>query len=259
MPAIPVAPYSSGQQILLLIQDLCNDPQGQLFSATYCIQAINSAARWVARELRNRGKMTLVEDEYTFTIPGVLVQDPMQQVNLTYTGINGNVTAANTPTLPDDMIEPLVIWQRPASVLKEPIKMRNWTAQGGLPKTFQRFQLEDWEWRTDQICFIGSMNATECLLRYSAVPMSFSLTADNPPQVSGTLGDIDAVDACGYYAASQLVPKRGGGQLGAQYRTEAETLLNQLATDVTRQAQFAPVRMKPYGGRLGGRGGSRVL
>lgn len=259
MPAITQAPYSSGAQIMALIQDLCNDPQGQLYTPTFCIEAINSASRWIGRELRNRGKMTLVEDEYEVTIPAVLVSDPMQQVNLTFTGINGNVTAANTPTLPDDLIEPLVLWQRPATVNKEPQKMRNWTAQGGLPKNYPRFQLEDWEWRADQICFIGALEATQVLIRYSAVPLQFSLTSDTPPLVSGTLGDIDAVDAVAYYAASQLTPKRGGFELGQQYRAEAETLLNQLATDVTRQAQFNPTRMRPYGGRMGHRGGSRNL
>jgi len=258
MPVIPSTPYATGSQILSLIQDLCNDDQGQLFTAPFCIQAINSAARWVGRELRNRGKMTLVEDEYLVTIPPVLVSDPTQQVNLTYTGINGNVTAANTPTLPDDMIEPLVLWQRPTDQPMNLLKMRNCTGQGGLPKIFQRQWLTDWEWRTDMICFLGALQSTDVIIRYSAVPLQFSLTDDDPPQISGSLGDIDAIDAMSYYAASQLIPKHGGAPLGAQYRTEAAALLEQLATDVTRQQQFSPTRMRPYGGR-NNRGGSRTL
>lgn len=256
-PAISQLPYSSGAQIMALIQDLCNDAQGQLYTPTFCIQAINSAARWVGRELRNRGKMTLVEDEYLVTIPAVLASDPTQQVNLTFTGINGNVTAANTPTLPNDLIEPLKLWERPTSQKMDLLPMRNCTGQGGLPKRFQTFRLKEWEWRTDQICFIGSLEPADVIIRYSSVPLQFSLTNDDPPLVSGTLGDIDAIDAMSYYAASQLIPKHGGPQLGAQYRAEADRLLEQLATDVTRMQQFSPVRMRPYGGR--GTRGSRVL
>lgn len=259
MPAIPQSPYSSGAQIMTLIQSLCNDTQGQLFTPAFCIEAINSAARWVGRELRNRGKMTLVEDEYLVTIPGVVASDPTQQVNLTFTGINGNVVAANTPTLPDDLIEPLKLWERPSGQTMNLLPMRNCTAQGGLPKRFQRQQMSDWEWRTDMICFIGALQATDIIIRYSAVPLLFSVTDDDPPVVSGTLGDIDAIDAMSYYAASQLIPKHGGAALGAQYRMEADRLLEQLATDVTRAQQFSPTRMRPYGGRYNGNGGSRVL
>lgn len=244
-----------------LIQSLCNDIQGQLFTPVFCIDAVNSAARWLGRELRNRGKMTLVEDEYVVTIPAVLTQDPTQQVNLTFTGIDGNVTAANTPTLPQDLIEPLRLWSRPSG---QPgpvglLPMIDWTGQGGLPKTFQGFRLADWEWRTDQICFLGSLQAADVMIRYSSVPLQFSLSVDDPPLLSGSLGDIDGIDAVSYYASSQLVPKRGGTALGQQYRQEAQTLLEQLSTDVDRQQQFSPVRMRPFGGSSRGYGGSRSI
>lgn len=246
---------------MALVQDLCNDPQGQLFTAQFCIQAINSAARWVGRELRNRGKMTLVEDEYLVTIPAVLESDPAQQVNLTFTGINGNVNADNTPTLPQDLIEPLVLWERPSGVPGplSLVEMRNMTGKGGLPKTWQRERMGEWEWRTDQICFVGALQATDIIIRYSSIPLIFSLTVDDPPQISGSLGDIDGVDAVAYYAASQLIPKHGGPELGMEYRKEAQTILEQLATDVTRAQQFAPTRMRPYGSRSSrGGNGSRA-
>ncbi len=257
MPVSPSAPYSTGAQILELVQDLCNDQQGQLFTASFCLPAINSAARWMADELRNRGKMTLVEDEYIVTIPKVLTPDPMQQVNLTYTGISGNVTANNAPTLPQDLIEPLVIEERPSPVAPAvgavPQMMKNFTAMGGLPRRRPNSRLECWEWRSDMLCFIGALVDTDIVIRYSAVPFIFSLTSDTPPLISGSLGDIEGIDACAYYAASQLLPKRGGAALGTQYRQEAQSRLEQLSTDVTRQEQFAPVRMRPYG-RSYGRG-----
>ncbi len=57
--------------------------------------------------------MTLVEDEYPATIPAITADDPMQQVNWMFTGISGNVIPAEVPYLPQNMVEPLKIWERP--------------------------------------------------------------------------------------------------------------------------------------------------
>jgi len=224
---------------------LCKDPLGQLFTATYCLPSINSAARWLAQELRNNDKMTLVEDEYLVTIPKVLASDPTQQVNLTFTGISGNVTAANAPTLPEDLIEPLRLWERHANQKMNLIPMRNMTGKGGLPKRFQRSSLSEWEWRTDMICFLGALQDTQVMLRYSAVPQLFAI--DNSGNISGSLSDIAGIDAVSYRAASQLIAKRGAAALSQQYMATAQEFLEKLATDVSRASQFAPVRMKPYG------------
>ena len=268
MPVIPASNYSTGVQVHNLIKDLCNDPQGQLYSPAFCIQAINSAARWIGRELRNRGKMTLVEDEWNITVPQVNVKDPTLQVNVTFTGQNGNLSpanilrvAANDWDLPNDLIEPLVLLERPAGQNTMPSQMRNRTGQGGLPRRWQHQHLGEWEWRTDMIALVGALVDTEIIIRYNAVPIQFSVVAqqgNTPPYISGSLGDIDGIDACAYYAASQLIPKHGG-TLGPQYRQEAETLLEQIATDVTRQQQFSPTRMRPYGSGSRRGFGSRYL
>lgn len=252
MPAVPSAPYDTGAQILAMVQDLCKDPQGQLFTAPYCLSAINSAARWLAQELRNSDKMTLIEDEYLVEIPAVTASDPTQQVNLTFTGIDGNVTPANTPTLPQDLIEPLILWERPASQTMNLLEMRNMTGKGGLPKRFQRSRLSEWEWRTDMICFIGALTATQVIIRYAAAAIA-PFAIDNMGLISGSLADINGIDAVAYRAASQLIPKRGGAQLGLYYEQQAQMFLDKLATDVSRQQQMSPVRMRPYG-RIRSRG-----
>lgn len=252
MPVVPSAPYDTGAQVLSMVQDLCKDPQGQLFTAVYCLSAINSAARWLAQELRNNDKTTLIEDEYLVTIPGVLVSDPAQQVNLMFTGISGNVTAASTPTLPEDLIEPLELWERPSGQKMNLVPMVNKTGFGGLSKRFQTSRLTEWEWRTDMICFIGSLNAADVIIRYAAAATA-PFAIDVNGLISGSLVDINGIDAVSYRAASQLIPKRGGAALGAYYEQQAQMFLEKLATDATRQQQMSPVRMKPYG-RLRSRG-----
>lgn len=251
MPNLGQSNYAGAAQVLALIQDLCNDPQGQLYSAAFCLQSINSAARYVARELRNRGKTTLIEDEFLVTIPAVLASDPTQQVYLTFNGIAGNVTPAANPALPANLVEPLRLWERPSGIVppSQLMVMRDVTDEGGLPKRLQSSRLREWEWRQDQICFLGAMQAIDVIMRYNAAPNIF--VVDQNGNMTGALADLDSLDATGYYAASQLLPKRGGFQLAEQYRNEAAALVEQLATSTTRTEQLAPVRMKPFGGRRG--------
>jgi hypothetical protein len=264
LPVIPSSPYQTGAQLLSLVQDLCGDKQGQLFNATFVLEEVNAAARWVARELRNQGKMTLVQDEYLVTIPKVLISDPAQQVYLTFTGVSSTknlIAGANTPTLPQNMIEPLLLWERPTpgtgTTTQRPVEMKNRTGQGGLEKRMQRQDLYEWEWRTDMVCFVGALVSVDVVMRFSATPIGFVLSAD-ATTITGSLADLDALDCVANRAASQLLPKQGGAALGLKYEGVAAELLTQLATDVTRQQQFSPVRMRPYGNHMRGRG-SRLL
>jgi hypothetical protein len=255
MPGVGSAPYATGAQILQLIQNLVSDPQGQLFSDSYCLQSINSGARYVARELRNRGKMTLIQDEYLVTIPPVLAQDASQQVNMTYTGISGDVTPAIAPALPANLMEPLILWERPSGTTNFR-EMHNKTAKGGLSKILQGEQLTEWEWRSDMICFRGALIATDVLISFTALPGVFVL--DNTGHISGSLGDVDAMDVVAYKAAAQLLPQRGGAALAVQYETMAQNLVEQLATSTTRQEQFSPARMRAFRSGRRGRGFGRI-
>lgn len=251
MPGLPTSPNATGSQVLQLLQGLVSDPQGMLFSDSYCLQSINSGARYVARELRNRGKMTLIQDEFLVTIPAVTTQDAAQQVNLGYQGISGDVVAGAIPALPAILMEPLSLWERPAGSTNF-TEMKNKTAHGGLSKQMQGEFLGQWEWRSDFIVFRGALIATDVLIRYTALPGIFAL--DQNGKISGSLGDVDALDAVAYYAAAQLLPPRGGAALAAQYEAKAASLVEQLATSTTRQEQMSPVRMRPYRGGHRGRG-----
>src|SRR5580765_2523216 len=114
MPILPSTQYSQGSDITDLVRSLCNDPQGQYFTDVRLLPFVNSAARRIARELANNGQTTLIEEEpgFALTIPPVLVMDPGQQVQLSFTGVSGNVTPAANPTLPADLIFPLKLWER---------------------------------------------------------------------------------------------------------------------------------------------------
>jgi hypothetical protein len=251
MPGLPVAPYNTGTQVLQLLQSLVSDPQGMLFSDSYCLQAINSGARYVARELRNRGKMTLIQDEFLVTIPAVLTNDAAQQVNLTYQGVSGDVTPNAVPALPANLMEPLILWERPTGSTNFR-EMHNKTAKGGLSKRLQGQQLTEWEWRSDMIVFRGAQIVTDVLMRFTAVTGIFAL--DNQGHISGSLYDVDALDVVAYYAAAQLLPQRGAAALAGQYEAKAANLIEQLATSTTRQEQFAPARMRGFRSGRRGRG-----
>jgi hypothetical protein len=260
MPGLATSPYQTGAQLLSLIQTLCSDPQGQLFTASFCLNAINSGARRLARELRNRGKMTLEQDFPLITIPAVTTQDAAQQVNVAYTGISGDVTAGQNPALPANLLEPLILWERPSGMAATTklVEMLNMTAKGGISKAPQGNFLREWEWRQDMIVFRGSLSATDVIIRGTVTGTVFTL--DDQGNLSGQLQDVDSLDAVAHYASAELLPQRGASTLATQYEGKGDVLTEQLSTSLTRQEQLAPVRMRGYRSRrVNNRNGWRTL
>ena len=102
----------------------------------YC----NSAYRQVQLKLMNVGKQTFTKDVGNFppiTIPAVATVDPGLQIQLRFDGISGNIpNPANSPTLPEDMLEPLQLWERPTGTTNDFIPMVNLTAHGGIPEQY---------------------------------------------------------------------------------------------------------------------------
>lgn len=245
MPVLSTTQYSQGMDITALIRSLVADPQGQKATDTNLLPFVNSAARRIARELANNGQTTLIEDEYIVTIPPVLISDPGQQVQLSFSGVSGNVTPTSSPTLPQDLIFPLVLWERTTGSVENFGLMEDRTASGGLTSRQQGISLGDWEWRTDSIFFMGSLLARDVRMRYMASTLSFALQNGI---ITGQLGELDAIDAIAYWAAAAWLKPRGSSIADA-YATVSENLIAQLVSGVVRQQQYSPKRRRPYRGQ----------
>ncbi len=236
------------------MRSLCNDSQGQLFTDSYLLNYINSAYRQVQIALMNVGKQTFTEDEYIVTIPAIALLDPGLQVVLAFDGLTGNVpNPTNTITLPENMLEPLQLWERPTGSTDDFIPMINMTSHGGLPSLPQVFNLRWWEWRQDQLNFVGAQQDTDIRMRFN---MGYpNLTINNAGQISGTLNVLWALDAVAYLAAFMTLNPRGS-PLAAGYATVAQDFIDKLVNQEARAQQHAgPYRRRGFSSRYGtGRG-----
>lgn len=188
MPVVGGGSYNSALDAAILARALCNDQSGSLFSDSYLLPFLNAAYRNTQIALANAGKQSFTEDYVILSIPAVTAVDPGLDVEVAFTGISGNVTPANTPALPGDLIEPLELQERltGSTDLFRPIN--NMTAHGGLPSLPQDGALRYWEWRGDALCFIGSTQANDVRLRYRKGFAGFAVTnATGTVNTSGNL------------------------------------------------------------------------
>jgi hypothetical protein len=246
MPVVGAIPYSQGTDITTLVRALCNDQQGQLFTDQILLPYVNSAYRQIQIALANVGMQTFTEDEDIVTIPAVTTVDPGQQVWLAFTGIGGNVTPSNEPVLDQNLIEPIALFERITGSTDQFIPMLDLTSHGGLPSVPQGFRLRFWEWRQDQINFVGATNSTDIRIRSKIGMQPFNVVNG---VISGTLLILGALDAVAYTAAAMALTPRGS-PLAEGYDTAAGTFTDRLKTQVMRDQQHAgPFRRRGFSTR----------
>lgn len=175
MPVLTSSAYSLASDCTSLIRSLCNDASGSLYSDAYLLNYVNSAYRAVQRKLTNCGMETFTSDYAILTIPKALVSDPGQEIQLSFTGISGNVTPGPIPALPINLIEPEVIEERQTGTTDMFVPMQNMTSHGGLPTLPLEGQLRFWEWRGDSVNFIGASASVDIKIRFLAGFPGFSV------------------------------------------------------------------------------------
>lgn len=253
MPVVPTLPYSQASDITALVRALMNDQGGQLYTDSYLLPFVNSAYRQVQITLANVGMQTFTEDEYIMSIPAVTAVDPGLQVWVNFTGIHGNVTPADTPLLPQNLVEPISLWERPTGSTDIFVPMYDLTSHGGIQSLPQVTNLRYWEWRQDQLNFLGATAENDVRMRYKAGMTVF--TIDGSGNIVGTLQILGALDAVAYSAAAMAGAPRGS-TLAPGYDTAAGQFLERLIVQVQRDMQHAgPFRRRSFSSRYAvGRG-----
>ena len=151
--------------------------------------------------------------------------------------------------LPQNLLVPLKIWERPNLSAQDFIEMEDLTSKGGLPSRVQGSTLGNWEWRTDGLYFIGATQDTQLRLRYQSAypdlvgPNDFILVRF-------------AQEALAYMTAGLA-----GMARGSPLATQMEALATDAQEDVilanVRTNQISPVRRRAYSARSGIRHGRR--
>lgn len=209
---------------------------GVIFPDFVLMPYINAAYRTTQRAVAMAGSPLTRVDDVLLTVTAVPAVDVSVQVV-----INDATAAPNQ--LPQNLLEPLKIWERGSGTSDSFVEMVNMTYQGGLPSREQGERLIEWEWRSDGIYFVGATSDTQIRLRYRR-------SLDDLLDGTSTILIRNSQETLAYFSAAMAGLARGS-PLAQTWETMGEDAKEKLIAAVVRQQQFSPRRRRPYGNRRG--------
>ena len=255
--------FPSLEDICNYVRSLINDTQagpsgipgtGQIFTddpsvSPFVLPMLNASIREVYRELRNIGAPTLLKDNViisgltpVFGANGFGEPDPAVQCFLSYSGYFDGNSINNNLLLPSDLLYPEAVFERQTGTNNTFVRLEQ--VQSGLPSRPQYPTLAQWEWRQDNIWFVGSTQTNDVRLRYyCTLPTFFSPNLD----FSSTLVPVlDSLDAIAYKCAVKYDRMLGTPGL-PDLIGEAKEQMFQLKNQYTRRFQSIEYHRVPYG------------
>lgn len=244
MPMIGSTAYNTVGQVTSLVRSLLNDSVGNVYTDTLLLPYFNSAYRTLQRKVANAGGGGFVTDDILLVVAAVPAN---QQGAGTQVVLNDATAPPNQ--LPQNLLVPLKIWERPNGQAQDFVEVTNMTSNGGLPSRLQGPTLGVWEWRTDGLYFVGATQDTQIRIRYQAAfadlvgPNDFIL-------IRG------AQEALAYMCAG-LAGMARGSPLAEQMEQLATDAQEDVILENVRVNQAQPKRRRAYGNRSGIRRGGR--
>lgn len=202
--------YPSVETVLnrfrVLIQDAYQGGQGRVMTDINpsTIEFLNMALNRVQFALANEGVQSYWRDGLILTpLTPVANPNPGTQVYVGYNGYFNGETQVPSPALPNDLLIPWDIWERPTGSSQIFNKMA--IAKVALPSRYQVATLREWQWSGDVIRMVGSTQSADLRLRYEAVIPEVPLL---PPNT--TIAQAQVI------FNSQTIPIRMGAEALAQ-------------------------------------------
>lgn len=251
-PSVQTGTYPIAEDVLQLarsmINDMLRDVNGRILTDTapFTLIYLNAAIRKTQRYFANNGLENYIKDNVILTgIPPCTSTDPSTQVFISPTGYFDGTKMNAQPTLPSDLIVPLAVWERPTGTGGSFTPV-NPVRGDGLPSRTPGQTFDDWEWRNDNLNFVGCINQSDLKLRYeAAIPRI--LSGANLAQTSIPLRDAE--DALGAGMCWRFAWARG-----SEMRVEAKKLwedeMDQVINRFVRKDQRIAYRSRGF--RAGG-------
>lgn len=210
-------------------------------AASFTIPYLNSAQRTLQGRLANDGVSNFVKDNYKMlNIPPVVQADATVQCTIDWEGYNNGTAAFVNPILPEDLLVPLDLRERPTG--SDCTFTRMSTPQEGLPSVKQIGPFRWWEWRNDKIALIGSTMARDLQLRYEA---RLPLIGASANLAEARIRIRDSVDAMAWKVAYLFANARGALQAPA-LDAEYEKAAARISIRYTKRDQRIQYRRQPF-------------
>jgi hypothetical protein len=244
-PQQPSAPYPTVKQVLQLTRAFCLDAgisiDGDLLSdtSTYTYPLLQSAYENVQDELANHGYETPTKEAILLNVTAVpsAVQNPGTQVYIGYDQYFDGQNQNNAPLLPQDLLAPVRLWERPNGSILRFAEMD--PANDGLDSLPQYLYLRQWEWRDDKIYLIGATQALDVRMRYKAYFPVLTKSGD-------VIKIFHGANAVAYDCAIKFSGPRAGEAV-SYFETERDKSIKQIVTRIAQKNQRKNIRPRPYG------------
>jgi hypothetical protein len=153
--------------------------------------------------------------------------------------IGANLTKASTPAIPADLIHPYDIWEKPTGssvdnyVIMEQVKE--------LPNRLPDTTLNEWQWRDEEIYFVGATVAVDIKLTYEKTALVIATAA-----TSITMLDTELYLAAQTAAFAALI-LGGNAELSQANQAMADDQIKKIIANRVKEGQNLPVRRRAYG------------
>jgi hypothetical protein len=234
--------YNSAEYVLNLARSIVNDAaqgiQGDVLadSQPYTFVYLNSAYQFLQDELANNGE-EIFKKEVVFTgMTPVVNIDPATQVFIYDQGYNDGGTTHVAPSLPQDLIVPLRLWERQSGTMNYFCRMLK--ANDGLPAKGKSSFNQYWEWRGDSIYMPGALLTTDMRLSYVAYLPDLT-------DGTSTVQIRRATNALAYLTAAEFALARGSAA-AESLRGQGLEMIDQMTTRTARSKQRGSHRRRPF-------------
>lgn len=257
MPILPPsfpAPYDTVQSAMELARVRLNDAiqgiGGNIFtnSAPFSQTVVNGAWRRLQQYLSNLGYTMLTNEIIVSGVPTVdqTINDPAALVWINWSqyfdGVNYYEPPA-TPVLPQDLIQPLRLWERWTGFNQIFREMR--PQLDGIPSAPKTQWNQIWEWRDNAIYMPGSQMVMDLRIRYIRYLPDF-FTQGGVEWYNLPMSIMGCRDAMADYIAYEMAKPRG--DLNADdflKRAESEAIL--IFNREIQLKERTNIRRRPYG------------
>lgn len=186
----------------------------------------NIAWRRLQETLADLGYSRLRREAILTNCPVVASIDPASQVSVSWASYFDGVSYYSAPVLPQDLILPLRLWERPSGQNAEFAPMQNWL--DGLPTRPKLGRNFVWEWREDAIYMPGALTVMDLRIRYAAYLPDFA-TVGETEWYDQPVSILRSLDPFAYYICSEAANARGdldGSQFDAKAEATAKLIFN---------------------------------
>lgn len=252
MPVVQTTAYGTVEDILLDARAIANDmaiPGGDVLTdnAPFSIPFVNQSYRRIQAYLAQYGVETYSTYTWLLNIPANTTGDPESRVIISDSGTEiitpsgANESSYANPILPDDLVAPVRLRERPNGTTNYAVLMRR--PNDGVRSQDQAVgttYLRQWEWIDDTIVLLGCSEAQDVELKYEKHLPILSSVDDTVP--------IRGVDNAAAYRVAWAFGKSRGSVIADTFGAEGQVELDLLVNRSARERQRIRHRRRPYSG-----------